>query len=239
MKKYSIISLLLLIFISSFGQNKTPTIALGMIYGNVTDIDGNTYVTVMVGSKKWMTENLKVTKLNNGTVIKYNISTDTAKASIWTNFTVPAYCWMNDNKTLAISNKYGALYNYHSVYSGKLCPTGWHVPTRIEFDSLVKEMYGANNAGKLLKSTTGWKTNNGIDKIGFDAKPAGDRWSSYQNTGILAEWWTSEQCPNPASPPTYSYPYGFSYTYMILDFDDWCSQSNYNQVIGTSVRCVK
>jgi uncharacterized protein (TIGR02145 family) len=217
------ILLIVLIIISTF------------LFAQVTDIDGNVYGTVKVGSKTWMTENLRVTKLNTGTAITFNISTDTAKASIWTNYTIPAYCWMNDDKSVAVLNKYGALYNYHAVYTGKLCPTGWHVPTRVEFDSLIKQMDGANNAGRLLKSTTGWKTRNGVDKIGFNAKPAGDRWCCYQNTTILAEWWTSEQFPNPYP----MYPYGFTYTYMMLDFYDWFYQSNYNQVIGAPVRCVK
>jgi len=207
-----------------------------ILFGQVTDIDGNVYGTVKVGTKTWMTENLRVTKLNTGTPITFNVSTDTAKASIWGNYTIPAYCWMNDNKSTAISNGYGALYNFHAVYSTKLCPVGWHVPTRVEFDSLIKVADGANHAGSVLKSTTGWKTRNGIDRIGFNAKPAGDRWCCpYQNTGILAEWWTSEQF----TPTTSPYPYGFSYTYMMLDFDDWFYQSNYNRVIGASVRCVK
>lgn len=210
------------------------------LFAQVTDIDGNVYGTVKVGTKTWMTENLRVTKLNTGVAITFNVSTDTAKASIWTNYTIPAYCWMNDNKSVAVANKYGALYNFHAVNSAKLCPVGWHVPTRVEFDSLIKVADGANNAGRILKSTTGWKTRNGVDRIGFNAKPAGDRWCCpYQNTGILAEWWTVEQYPNPFSPPVYSYPYGFSYTYMMLDFDDWFYQSNYNQAIGASVRCVK
>jgi uncharacterized protein (TIGR02145 family) len=237
MKKICLTFLVLLFMTSVYSQLVIRTGVCAT--SSVVDIDGNVYGTIKVGSKWWMVENLRTTRLNDGTSIKFNVSTDTTEANIWGNFTIPAYCWVNDNQTTSISNKYGALYNYHAVRSLKLCPTGWFVPRQVDFDSLCK--FTGNYTGLALKSKTGWQTNNGLDAIGFDAKPAGDRFGVYQNILICAEWWTSEQFPNPYSPPAYSYPYGFSNTYYIIDdlvWGEYVFKSNKNQSIGLPVRCI-
>src|SRR5664279_513689 len=88
----------------------------------ITDIDGNYYNIVTIGSQVWMAENLRTTKYNDNTPIP-NI-TDNIE---WGKSSVSdAYCWYNND----ISNKvpYGAIYNSGAANSGKLCPTGWHVP---------------------------------------------------------------------------------------------------------------
>ena len=224
------IILFLLLSLFSFAQTK-PVILQS---GYTVDIDGNAYGTIIVGSKIWFTENLKVTRFNDGTAILLNNSKDTARTSIWTNYTTPAYCWLYDDKSTMMANGYGALYNYFCVATGKLCPTGFHVPTKIEFDSLVKKLGGGNYAGGMLKTTTGWTINNGTDKIGFKALPAGDRYGSYQNVGNFTAWWSYDQFPS-SSP----YPYGFSYTFEIVDYYTWAWMSNFNQTIGASIRCVK
>ena len=89
----------------------------------VTDIDGNRYKTIMIGNQIWMAENLKTTKLNDGT----QILRVTDKLT-WSKLNIPAYCW--DNNDDGEKNKqYGVLYNWYTVETGKLCPTGWHVPS--------------------------------------------------------------------------------------------------------------
>ena len=92
----------------------------------VTDIDGNVYSSVVIDGNEWMTSNLKVTKFNDGTPIEYAESNENWNENRRGRF----YCWVNNDITL--KDEYGAYYNYYSVESGKLCPEGWHVPSKEE-----------------------------------------------------------------------------------------------------------
>jgi uncharacterized protein (TIGR02145 family) len=89
----------------------------------VSDFDGNTYNTVTIGVQVWMKENLKTTTFNDGTPIS-----EVTDFTDWFNLTTPGYCWYDNDKE-KYKETYGALYNYYAVETGKLCPTGWHVPT--------------------------------------------------------------------------------------------------------------
>ncbi len=83
----------------------------------VKDADGNIYVTVNIGKQVWIGENLKTTRLNDGKPIP--LVTDDEK---WKALKTPAYCWYNnEEKNKDIS---GALYNWYTVRTGKLCPRG-------------------------------------------------------------------------------------------------------------------
>jgi len=112
----------------------------------VKDIDGNVYrtITYTVKGKQvtWMIDNLRTTKLNDGTPIYNTINEDANYADGKTPASgttapmrvAPAYCWhMNQpyNKDV-----YGALYNHFAIQSGKLAPKGWHVATNQEWMDL-------------------------------------------------------------------------------------------------------
>ena len=90
------------------------------------DIDGNVYDTIRIGNQTWMKENLRVTRLNDGTDITFPSYVD-MNSNTWKSLLAPSYRWYNND----ITNKdpYGALYNWWAANSGKLCPVGWHVPS--------------------------------------------------------------------------------------------------------------
>ena len=95
------------------------------------DVDGNYYNTTKIGNQIWMAENLKTTKYNDGSdipLVTYN--TD------WSNLTSPGYCWWGNDQGLN-GDTYGALYNWYVIETGKLCPSGWHVPTDAEWTVLT------------------------------------------------------------------------------------------------------
>lgn len=137
----------------------------------VTDIDGNTYKVVKIGSQMWMAENLKTTKYNDGTLIPNVTDNDE-----WKTLSTSAYCWYGND----ISNKdaYGAMYNWYAVETDKLCPDGWHVPSDDEWSALASYLGGASAGGKLKETgTTHWQSPNtgATNETGFSALPAGDR----------------------------------------------------------------
>lgn len=102
-----------------------------LLYGSVTDIEGNIYKTIFVENRTWMAENLKTTKYSDGTPITWE-----SGFAGWINRTTPAYCWY-DNNEIKCKDIYGALYNWFTVDTKKLCPTGWHVPGALEWDILA------------------------------------------------------------------------------------------------------
>ena len=100
----------------------------------------------------------------------------------------PAYCWPNND--IANKNTYGAIYNWYAVNTGILCPTGWHVPTSLDWDILVDFLGGIGVAGNKLREsgTTHWASpNNGAtNESGFTALPG-----PVTNVVQSGMWWTS------------------------------------------------
>jgi uncharacterized protein (TIGR02145 family) len=167
----------------------------------VTDIEGNMYGTVYIGNQVWMTENLRTTRLNDDTQIPNIIDNDE-----WISVSTSAYCWYNNDKTFKPT--YGALYNWFTINSGKLCPAGWHVPSDTEFNSLEialgmqadqSHVWGwrGTNHGFKMKNNTGWGENgNGNNSSGFSAIPGGYRFGAdgtfvFQTT--ITYWWASTE----------------------------------------------
>jgi uncharacterized protein (TIGR02145 family) len=159
----------------------------------ITDKDGNIYKTVTIGNQKWMAENLKTTKYNDGTTIP-NVTEDEQ----WSKLSTGAWCnYDNDSRSGVI---YGKLYNWYAVNTNKLCPTGWHVPTKAEWEELT--IYLAvdghiNAEGKALKAISGWNNNgNGTDSYGFKGLPGGyrgGRGGSFGSIGNYGYWWSSSE----------------------------------------------
>jgi uncharacterized protein (TIGR02145 family) len=197
------------------------TNAIGTSYGNqltlltkVADNDGNTYNTVKIGNQVWMAQNLATTKYNDNSSIP-NLTL--AAAWIAENGTAGhngAYCWYNNDGT-TYKPLYGAIYNWYAVNTGNLCPTGWHVPSDEEYQTLelFLGMAPGTNPGQVgawedrgtdqgtqMKNTTGWSTGlpnlNGTNTSGFSALPGGYRFGvdgSFQSLGQVSYWWASDQ----------------------------------------------
>ncbi len=164
---------------------------------SVTDIDGNTYKTVQIGTQVWMAENLKTAKYNDGTRIP-NITDNTQ----WTNITTGAWCY-NDNNA-AKNAKYGKLYNWYAVNpttngNKNVCPTGWHVPTDAEWTVLTDYLGGEIVAGGKLKEvgTANWiSPNTDATNISlFTGLPGGYRHNDgyYSSIGSNGSWWSSTE----------------------------------------------
>jgi uncharacterized protein (TIGR02145 family) len=168
---------------------------LGLIPNNysglVSDIEGNNYKTVTIGTQTWMAENLRVARYKDGTAIPL-VSGNAA----WSSLTTPGYCWYNNDEA---TNKatYGALYNWHTVNTGNLCPAGWHVPTDAEWTTLTSYLGGESDSGAKLKETgtAHWASPNtsATNETGFTALPGGYRDFSGPCLliGGIGQWWSS------------------------------------------------
>ena len=162
------------------------------IPGNgTTDIDGNTYTSIIINGQEWMQQNLAVTKYRNGDPIPTGLSNTT-----WQNTTSGAYAIYNNDA--ANNNLYGKLYNWHAVNDSRgLCPTGWHVPSDAEWTTLETNLGGSSVAGGKMKATTGWNSPNtgATNSSGFTAFPGGyrDGNGSYSDIGVYGLWWSSSE----------------------------------------------
>ena len=141
--------------------------------GIVTDSDGNLYNTVTIGTQCWLTENLKTTRYNDGSQIP-KVSDPLA----WSNLITPAYCWYNNDSSSYMA-AYGAMYNWYTVATGKLCPDGWHVPTDGDWTKLTDYLCGNSMSSAKLKEAGNmhWNNPNGesTNTSGFTALPGGYR----------------------------------------------------------------
>lgn len=207
--------------------------------GLVTDIDGNIYHTVTIGTQVWLVENLRTTKYNDGTDIPL-----VTNPSTWSTTLTPAYCWYNNDAT-AYKNSYGGLYNWYTIKTGKLAPVGWHIPTDSEFTILINYVTAhlgfSSSIAKSLASTNSWATSVNTGSIGLDltvnnssgfsALPGGscNGDGSFNYVGKFGYWWSSTL-------------YNSSYSwYYCLDYrsSNTGRYSDYKNNYGFSVRCIR
>lgn len=193
---------------------------------SLTDIDGNAYSTVTIDTFVWMVENLKVTKLNDGTPI--TLAEDNLA---WIGLSTEGFCWYN-NDQMGYGEKYGALYNWQSVSSGKLCPSGWRIPTNAEWNILVNYAGGEDIAGKRLKTKSGWVLDgNGTNDYGFSALPGGTRdgiTGSFHEAEVSGFWWSSSE-----NDEYYAWYRKITYKYDNIYRNLGAKES------GFSVRCIR
>jgi uncharacterized protein (TIGR02145 family) len=192
------------------------------------DADGNVYKTVSIGKQIWMAENLRTTKYNDGTEIPLVTDNDE-----WTKTKSPAYSWYFNNKD---GNKvpYGALYNWYTVSTRKLCPAGWHVPTYEDWTALTNYSIDFTSIGGKLKEagTEHWKVPNtgATNETGFTALPGGYRSVEgvFNSKGIAGYWWSTSNFDS-NTIMFWNLRYKFN-TVFKFNSEKYC---------GFSVRCLK
>jgi uncharacterized protein (TIGR02145 family) len=123
---------------------------------NITDIDGNVYRTVKIGTQTWMTDNLKTTRYRNGDAIAFTSLATFDKSSEST----PKYQCPYEGKESKVAT-YGRIYTWYALTDNrKVCPTGWHVSTDAEWAALIKFLGGGKIAIDKLKDDDTWKWKN-------------------------------------------------------------------------------
>jgi uncharacterized protein (TIGR02145 family) len=194
----------------------------------ISDVDGNIYNVIRIGTQLWLKQNLKTTKLNDNSSIPL-----VTGSSAWSNLSSSGYCWYDGNE--GYKSTYGAIYNWYAVNTGKLCPAGWHVSTDNDWISLEFYLGGVSPAGGKLKETgtTHWLSPNygAKDEYGFTALPGGWRRGDNGTFEFMTSyglWWTSTEYISPEA-----------YYRKIWYDDDKTYKSFSHEKYGMSVRCMK
>ncbi len=175
------------------------------LFGTVTDIDGNTYQTVIIGNQEWMAENLRTATYANGDPLP-NVTDNTA----WTQLSSGA--WSNYGNAPGNDTIYGKMYNWYAAADPRnVCPQGWHVPTDAEWQQLELALGmpsdevdstdwrgTAQNVGGKLKATTSWNASNigATNESAFSGLPGGFRAGNngyFSVLGISGYWWSASE----------------------------------------------
>ncbi len=211
----------------------------------ISDIEGNQYKTVLIGSQCWMAENLKTTIYRDGNPIP-----NVTNGNEWTSLETGAYAWYDND--IAWKEYYGALYNWYTVNdSSGLCPSGWHVPDDDEWTIMIDFIGGVDLPhGNELKTCRQvysplegdcntsqhprWYQNNthfGTDKYGFSGLPGGYRYFGGGSFSYLEKVGTCWSSSEGSSSSTFGTMLGYdngSITRML-----------YYKQYGFSVRCIR
>jgi len=196
----------------------------------VTDIDGNVYGTVQIGDQLWTTENLKVTRYNDGSEI-LNITNNEE----WSNLPTGAY--VNYDNNPSNSETYGRLYNWYTVDDERgVCPDGYHVPADAEYTVLTDYLGGEHVAGGKLKEAglDHWNSPNtgATNESGFTGLPAGSRYNNggnYYSMDYYGFFWSSS--PDSSNDNAWC---------RLLDYSDSDVNrtSSFPKEAGFSIRCL-
>jgi len=185
----------------------------------ITDYDGNVYTEVVIGTQTWLLENLRTTHYNNGDEIKYQMF-DASGGYVWPNNDI-------NNK-----NPYGALYNWYVIDDARgIAPSGYHVPTLAEMNTLFTYLGGTSVAGGKLKETgtDHWNaTNNASNESGFTAVGAGWYTGSYNLFRTYTLYWMATE----GKP-------GSAYRWYVSNTGLGVTVNTYYYNYGLSIRCIK
>ncbi|MBQ2561680.1 MAG: fibrobacter succinogenes major paralogous domain-containing protein [Fibrobacter sp.] len=171
--------------------------------------DGQSYGVVKIGEQTWMAANL--------------------------NFeTADSFCPEGDSRNC---KRLGRLYSWAEASS--VCPEGWRLPTKADFEKLIAEMLkggvasSKGDAGAALKAKDGWfKKGNGTDDFGFKALPAGyGTVGKFDGIGGYAYFWSATE--DSENPEANAY-------YLFLSFSSSAANLNaFAKADYRSVRCVR
>ena len=201
--------------------------------GTISDVDGNVYNTVKIGTQTWMAENLKTTKYNDGVAIPTKGGDVTSEINNPVG-TYPKYQW-SFNADNANVPTYGRLYTWWTATDSRICPVGWHVPTDAEIATLWTNLGADTTVGGKLKEadTLHWNTPNlgATNSSGFTALPAGFRsYGNYEGLGTLTYFWTTTPDGSDVNMAVY---------YSLNKNSGYMAREIWRKVFGRSIRCVK
>lgn len=217
-------------------------------YDTMTDNrDNKVYKTIKIGSQTWMAENLNFDPGQGGSgETKYDWSWCFKDVAANCAVAGRLYTWAAaiDSVKLAtdVDNPQDCGFQKTCTLPAKvqgICPNGWHLPTKTEWQALFTAVGGQDNAGKVLKSQTGWYRNgNGTDAYGFSALPAGqgDHGNFNYDAGHDAIFWSATEYDSGNAAFDIGSAY---YVRLYHDEDRAGGPAICGKYYGFSVRCIK
>jgi len=200
----------------------------------VTDYEGNVYPTVTIGNQTWMAENLKVTHYSDGTPIPDGESfTFYPREVALTGSDSSKYYFYYNNDT-SYSNQYGCLYNWFAAVNGTIgsnsnpsgiqgvCPTGWHLPSKNEWEELDNYLDNNVYSKLIVGGNTGFNVVLGGYRHDFE--------NEFNGLGILGSYITSNEFIN--AP-------GFIDLFELMGSSSSHRYRGHRKTTGYSVRCLK
>ena len=221
---------------------------------NISDIDGNLYSVIEIGNQKWMGQNLRVTRFNNGDAIN---DVENLQNENWDNLTEPSmFRYENyDSAWESAENIVGNLYNWYVVSDDRqVCPEGWHVPSDDEYkeeiylgmsqlEADLNGQRGTNEGSKLSDYCTGHPINETCwpntgspltDDIlfgltDFNLYPAGHVYNNQLNspTTVASHWTSTQRDVNS------------SYQRLVSTNPSGISRQGDGWYYGNSIRCIE
>jgi uncharacterized protein (TIGR02145 family) len=226
-----------LTFTTTAGGGGSGWLNPNLTYGSMTDQDGNTYATIVIGTQDWMAEDLRTTTYANGDPIP-----NVTDYNEWLSLTTGA--WANHYNDSEYEIPYGKLYNWYTVADPRnVCPTGWHVPTDAEWSTMINYLdpnatnvgaVSSDNAGGKMKSTGTqyWYLQNSdaTNESGFSGLPNSLRSvdGEFPNIGDYGHWWSSTQSD-----------YDVAWARALNKYNDDAWKLNTYKQVGCSVRCLR
>jgi len=184
---------------------------------------------VVIGSQVWMSENLNCDVSGSRC---YN--DDAANCDKYGRL----YNWVTAMALPANCNSTSCSDQIKPKHQG-ICPSGWHIPSNEDWNTLMSAVGGSSTAGRKLKATSGWSncgpSGSGSkyvceDAYGFAALPGGNRFSgeSFHNVGYVGLWWSATESS-----------VGYAYGKVMYHFDEDVGGDPDNKGSLSSVRCIQ
>jgi len=229
-------------YVRSYAEN-----AAGIAYGNsiqfttlspqggnacvsavVSDVENNIYETVAIGSQCWLKSNLRSRRYNNN---------DTIASLLWRyQQNIPGIgtttIYNNDTANLSV---YGRLYSYFAASDPRgICPTGWHLPSQAEWNTLAQFAGDTLHSGLKLKAAVNWSgSTGGVDALGMGVLPAGVGYNDhvFSFLGSQANFWACDS----------QFVDALGGNYRQIGFDRTPNQTSFTrlELHALSVRCIK
>lgn len=229
-------------YVRSYAEN-----AAGIAYGNsiqfttlspqsgnacvsavVSDVENNIYETVAIGSQCWLKSNLRSRRYNNN---------DTIASLLWRyQQNIPGIgtttIYNNDTANLSV---YGRLYSYFAASDPRgICPTGWHLPSQAEWNTLAQFAGDTLHSGLKLKAAVNWSgSTGGVDALGMGVLPAGIGYNDhvFSFLGSQANFWACDS----------QFADALGGNYRQIGFDRTPNQTSFTrlELHALSVRCIK